>query len=783
MFHCSFTGAAVRGQQAPTESKKLYDDLRAFRLGGGSVSVDNLSFHRDRGEMTFTSGTIYFESPIQGHVYGAVFIGEGKFHADPPPTKFEKENVKRMIGADFVESDFKTAILRFTDDTYDVLKQGNKPGEAAGDVQKLASDHEFQIIKETGANIAARLTVSILNAESPGFFMAQFDKGHRGRFSYLFDPQGRVPSEIFEINGGEKGLILSYDPLFYSTNIWMAFYSLDDYAKRRVDFSDVFDQAYIRRHDMNIDVKDPFSRWLRYDDQMQIEVMKDGLRAIRLEINESLSTYDEYRLKRALRLKSIKSADGLPVEAIQEDWEAGLTLLFPAPLAKGQKLDLTFRMEGQHLAQDGPIAWMPETDSWYLRHGYLQRSTYKIVFHHTKRFTPVTVGTRTRDAQGEDKSDVVTEWDMDSPTPFLMFDVGDNFNRYQTEAKIGDRTIPIELDVPSSVKADFMGAEMNNSLRYYSALFGPYPYNNLHAAFHSAGYGQGMATFILYPNATIANEFTYVFLSHEVAHQWWGDLVAWRSYRDQWLSEGFAEYSALLYTGRRDNGKSRQDLIDRKRYTLKEPPRGIEGNQNGRLAELGPIILGHRLYTLKTRNAYQALIYDKGSLVLRMLHFIFTDQSTLDEKPFFEMMTDFVNKHAGAAASTEDFIAAANARFASTAIAKQYHLTNLNWFFDEWVYSAALPSYRLEYSLNAQPDGSVLLKGTLFQDGTPPDEKWFMPLPLVMTFGKDRVARGVIAALGPETPINIKLEAMPQKVELDPDMFVLSLKTSATKEH
>ena len=38
------------------------------------------------------------------------------------------------------------------------------------------------------------------------------------------------------------------------------------------------------------------------------------------------------------------------------------------------------------------------------------------------------------------------------------------------------------------------------------------------------------------------------FISHEGAHQWWGNIVGWRSYRDQWMSEGFAEYSGILYT-------------------------------------------------------------------------------------------------------------------------------------------------------------------------------------------------------------------------------------------
>jgi hypothetical protein len=780
---CSFCSVRpVRGQQASSDGRKLYDDLHAFRLGGGVVPVENLVLNRDRAEITFTSGVIYFEAPVGGRICGAVFVGEGKVHSEAPPARFEKANLRRMIKADFVESDFKTAVMQFTDDTYQILQKGSKSGGADGDAQKLANEFESRMLKETGANVAARLSVSILNEESPGFFIAQFDKGHRGRFTFLFDPQTRMPSEIFDINGGEKGLVLSYQPELLETDVWMAFYSVDDYAKGRVDFSDLFDQFIIRRHTIDMDVHNPDSRWMNYDDRMEIEVLRDGQRAIRFEVNEELPVYDDYRLKRAMRLKSVKAADGLTAEGIQEDWEGGLTILFPVALKKGQKLELTLRMEGQQLVQDG-ASWVPLTDSWYLRHGYLQRSSYDITFHHTKRYTPVTLGSRAQDAKAED-SGVETEWKMESPSPFIKFAIGDDFVRYQTEAKIGDRTVPIEFDGPRAVKSDFIGAELNNALRYYSALFGPYPYDNLHAVNHGAGYGQGMATMLLLPNATYADKFTFIFLSHEVGHQWWGDKTAWRSYRDQWLSEGFAEYSAILYTGQRDKGSSRQDLIDRHRETLRQPPFGIsKGVQSGRLAELGPIILGHRLATRETLNAYTALIYDKGSLILRMLHFLFTDQNAVDDKAFFDMMTEFVNKHAGGAASTEDFIAAANEKFASTPTARKYHLTDLNWFFQQWVYSAVLPSYRLEYSLEPQADGTAMLKGMLYQEDTPPDEKWFMPLPLILTFGKGKVARGTIAALGPQTPISVKLPAMPEKVELDPEMFVLSLKTSITKVH
>jgi hypothetical protein len=94
-----------------------------------------------------------------------------------------------------------------------------------------------------------------------------------------------------------------------------------------------------------------------------------------------------------------------------------------------------------------------------------------------------------------------------------------------------------------------------------------------------------------------------------------------------------------------------------------------------------------------------------------------------------------------------------------------------------------MPSYRLEYKVENQPGGGAVLTGNLYQEDLPENEKWIMPLPLVFTFGKDRVARGTIVANGPKTPISIKLAAIPDKVELDPDFMILSLKTSVQKEH
>jgi len=324
-------------------------------------------------------------------------------------------------------------------------------------------------------------------------------------------------------------------------------------------------------------------------------------------------------------------------------------------------------------------------------------------------------------------------------------------------------------------------AEMGNALDYLSTMFGRYPYPTFRAAFHPFRYGQGFATMLAIPNADSANPQTFAFLSHETSHQWWGNVVAWRSYRDQWLSEGFAEYSGVLYIKTRTKKSSDvRDAINELRDSLKEPPGTTTGLGSKRVVDIGPLILGQRLSSSKSTNAYSTLTYYKGALVLRMLHFLFTNPNTGDGQPFFDMMTDFVNRYRNSSASTEEFAAVAGAHFARTPIAQQYGAKDLGWFFSQWVMQTVLPSYRLEYSIKSEADGSALVEGTVFQENAP--DNWVMPIPLVITFGGNQAARGTVLANGAQQPVSIRLPQKPESVELDPDHWVLSDKTSTRKK-
>ena len=150
----------------------------------------------------------------------------------------------------------------------------------------------------------------------------------------------------------------------------------------------------------------------------------------------------------------------------------------------------------------------------------------------------------------------ITEFHLAEPVPLVSFSVAP-YEIHKDQAKMPDgRLLPIEFySLPgykAAIKEDFILAELNNSIRYFTALFGPYPYPIFRAAYHPFDYGQGFPTTLMIPGTDKAVNRTYQFIAHETSHQWWGDVVLWRSYRDQWLSEGFAEYSGLLYTGFRE---------------------------------------------------------------------------------------------------------------------------------------------------------------------------------------------------------------------------------------
>jgi len=147
--------------------------------------------------------------------------------------------------------------------------------------------------------------------------------------------------------------------------------------------------------------------------------------------------------------------------------------------------------------------------------------------------------------------------------------------------------------------------------------------------------------------------------------------------------------------------------------------------------------MGYRLNNTRTgANITSHLIYPKGAYILHMLRMMMADNRTGDQN-FKEMMRDFVKTYCGSSATTEDFKATVEKHM--TPEMKQIGSGKMDWFFDEYVYGTALPSYKLDSSFDTGADGDVVLNVKLAQSNV--DEHFSMLVPVYLELADGRVVR------------------------------------------
>jgi hypothetical protein len=633
------------------------------------------------------------------------------------------------------------------------------------------------------------LLVGLSNKEAEGFFLGRFDE----KYTYLFDPQTRLPGSAFNINGGEKTLLFQYNKTAYMNDLLITSISEEEIKSNKPDYSDVNDLVDPEKYKMEIDLREP-RKVLRTKMTIDFESLVDNLTSIPMNVNMGLTAFDNRRLRWAMRVKEAKM-DGKDIACIQEDWETGLTIVLPKPAKKGEEISVDLALEGENISNQRTYenSYFPISNmAWYPTHGFLKRAKYDLTFRHNKTDIIASIGTLVRDKEPWPEAKdgtLLTQFIMENPVSYATFAAG-RLEKTTETFPIGakDKAVNMPIDfytLPSSVgaaiKEKFVRGELANTLNYFSERFGPYTFGDFRGTVHPFNEGYGFPTLVTLPAAremNEANRTVYSAIAHEVSHQWWGGIVALRSYRDEWLSEGFADYSGILYTARRQDWKNAKELIKTARFDLDQLTKGDKGSL-GKIALSGPMIFGSRLNTRSTTNSHDAIVYTKGSLVMRMLHYLFYDASSKEpDAAFNAMLSNFVRLYENKAATTEDFIQVAGAYFAQTSMAKRLGLTDLNWFFQQWVFETKYPTYRLEYSITEE-GGKPFLTGTIYQDNAGPN--WVMPLPVAIKIGA-QAGQVTVVAKGPENAVKVALPAKPESVELDPDLWIFSEKTLTKKK-
>jgi len=477
---------------------------------------------------------------------------------------------------------------------------------------------------------------------------------------------------------------------------------------------------------------------------------------------------------------------GEPVQFIQathdrrmaEDlYEPWVTIVLPRTIGPTETFIVELAYEGELIdyQRDGRTYVLKDTRHWMPRHphsrgtpGSRMRLTYRV----PERFRVVS-GTTLVDEHVVDDTRIM-RWVSPTPVGSMSFNMG-RFSVTEVERdappKItvyGDRTRP--GFAPGSREKTV--EDLVETLQLYTDYFGPYPFDSLLVTETPTYTGLAFPGLILLSFQAFGSLHTgeaELFRAHEVAHQWWGVAVEFEDYRDQWLSEGFSNYSAALYAlnGRQEEDQF-LDILDAWRLDVLGEVNIGQGNGKHygfqpeaiRLSdghESGPLSVGYRLRSAETPVDYRLLVYEKGAFVLHMLRMMLVDLHTGDDERFRQLMRGFASDHLLGAATTAAFETAA-----ADAVGEP-----MDWFFDQWVHGVDVPTYRPDLEVTRLIDSAdpFVLRGRIEQENVP--DGFRMPVPIVVRFD-DRPPIAHRVWVDAETvDVEIPLPAEPTAVEFN----------------
>jgi len=801
------TATKANTDAAYLELRKQSENANAF--SGDYAAVNNLILKRDAASFNLRSGEIYFLTTADGAATGAVFFGDGEMTLTPP-VESEKKMLNFFIESPNLKEQLSQLVIFFTDETFAEIKQSANAKIAVNGSQSARAREAFRVKEnllknDFRYNMATRILMDKYAPARPGFFTAFVEGRKYNKLLYQIDPLG-----IEEVSPEQVALVN------YSTEsggIWTAFHLADEYKKGTATSSQdrrVFD---LINHEIETTIK---GTRLLATDKVTLTVRVSGQRVL------------PFGLYPTLRVKRILEENGSEINFIQEDKnrDGGLALILPNAPETNKPFKLTFEYEGvDALKQEGSgnFILIPRL-TWYPNNGGTQfgdRATFDITFRYPKKYTMIGVGEPVEAETIEDDLKIARWSTKGIEMAVAGFNYGGFVSKELADAETGyklevyaNKELPTELrDIQRSTQqAEAEGqttfttlgslntAGMANnvltqaqlSVRIYDGFFGKLPHKRIAMTQQPAGFfGQAWATLIFMPYFAYIPDTQRVQLfgirggtdgfwtevaAHEVAHQWWGHAVGWTSYHDQWMSEGFTEFSTSIYIQyvRRDTDKFIKFWEDKRRQIVESSP----ATKGKKPYTVGPVTQGYRLNTAKTGAVAQSLIYPKGAYILHMLRMLMYDRQTGDAK-FQAMMQDFIKSHYNRDISTEDF-----KRITEKHITPKMDVDKnkrMDWFFDQWVYGTEVPAYKFEYSLN-NSSGKAILNAKITQSEV--SENFVMSIPIYVDFGKGWVPLGAATVLGNNTLDlgNINLPQMPKRVAICALNDVLATKIDTIKK-
>ena len=782
------------------------DRTRVYRVRDAQVDIEDI-------HLTLNDGVIALLEPVNGHTTGAFFAGDGEVLI-VPPTQPERESLTLHTGQAVLEERFTTGFFRLSDAFTDrILAATRGPaddpqtfvekwGPAARSLSEVDALHLLAVLTHASAGAGRHLFHARLAGSRLGTFDVYLDTAYH--------------EQVFLGQPNESDGRLYYD-------IWAAFPMRSARGVRTATQTTEppatelgGKDIVVRRYAIDARVEPPHQ--LEAAATLDADTLDSGARVL------------VFQLSRYLRLSSV-SAGGAPVAFIQnEALEGGelarrgndvIAVLLPQPLQAGQKLQLRFRYAGPVMTEaGGGLMYVGARGSWYPNQE-LGMADYDLHFTYPAPWTLLATGKRLSETETAGMKQA--HWASERPIPMAGFDLGEYVssaaksgqtvvesfagrgmeNAFHVPPKVlgGDRRGPAMVVEPRpepAAHAPLVAGDAARAIDFLSAHIAPFPYSSLALAQVPGQNSLGWPGLIFLSGFVYlspeerrglgldpAYEITYnrLMLDHEVAHEWFGDAVMRRGYRDDWVMEAIANYFGLLMLEHDRRAGDTRVLLDHYRERL------LSKSSTGRqIKDAGPVTLGTRLFSSRVPAAYESVLYGRGTWLLHMLRNILrppdcgSDEAACRaaaDELFYRALRQLYLSHLGAAVSNADLQKA----FEDVLPRPSWYegRRSLDWFFRGWVNGTAIPRLELASVRIEQRAGKPVATGTLLQRDAPNSLVTLVPIyarvlsrPQGAQQQEERlVYLGAVFADGPETALRFSVPAGSRALVLDPFHTVL----------
>ncbi len=751
----------------PDELFQLYEQLDApvvnieqtYEIANDTIFHNDFIFVIDSGRIAFCNPIVVEADTI---TFGAYFKGEGRV-VFSPAVQMERDQLSRFVHSDSIDKKITDVLLFFSPELFESLKKNLvRSANSFSDEEMKKFAELYETIQADEDFISAfELLRNLTSPIGKPFLLTSVDTQSKEKFMYMFNPYLREEIRFWIYNFQTELHSFEQVNSYSQYNLDESYYNINGRDKSLIDIS-----AY----EINTEIdknKKMRSKAIVYanvlsgpTDLLQFRLLPT------LHVDSILDNKNQHLLFK--REKSIN--------ALNESESPQVVVFLNEEIFYKDRFELTFYYHGE--ISNGKLGdlYLFSGANWYPTYRFRDKAIFDLSFKTDRRFTFTSCG---ESVERELIADTLfTKWLVKPEAANVSFNYG-YMKKYKFES---DDVVPVEIfyskelhsDIAQYLSKDILigvgsslekqvSEDVTNAMLVFNHYFGAYQFPELKVSEIIKSGSKAYPGYIHLGFDSWVNSESWeddrLDRAREVARQWWGVGVGYETYHDQWLSDGFSEYAALLYYQRiGDNQKFFQKL--------KESRNDIFSTQQSLYAsgvESGPIALGYRSSNSKESENPDLVIYKKSAFILHMLRNMMIDLKTMNEDSFFAMLKEFYGLYRGKDVNTHDF----------QRIAEKHSGIKLDWFFDQWIYHNYLPEYEFTYKM-VHNDSTKLLDVfcTIKTQGVPDDFKMYVPLEIQFNETSKVYLRLLIDSK--EYTFNIpSLSRRPRKIILNPFESVL----------